>query len=700
MAASFDYIQTFYINPDLVPGAQQIMLTSVDLYFKGKPTKVTNTGGFKAPGMTVWICEVANGSPMPERIYTNSIKNIVYDSISTSSNASTPTTIGFVSPVIVTSGQYYGIVIKYDDPAFDIWTNHQNHGLVDINGKTNKPSTGSQGRFSGFLHKATNTNTYEKISDSDLKFKCSVAKFTTNTKTISLVNKPYEFFTVDSTSSGAFSGGEWVYQNVANGSGTVAAVSNSTSLIGTSTVFTSYIVGSKIVLTSGGVTDVINIASILDNTNLTLDRAPSFTASVGFKVPPIGRIYYTDYTKNSIILVDSSANSTVKFVVGDGTAATRLVSERSGATANVASIDRYPIDNFKPTFLIANPSSSNYALNFKASTAGNTLPTDAISLDLLKYNTPQQASYILSRSVEVDATKSTGLFGTNSRSVVANLNITVNISSNNVFSVPYINTGELDFYFYQNDINNTSLVTRNGDPTYDSEVDKNGVGRSKYISKKISFASDRNAEDVVAYVTGRRPFGTQINVYAKIINSVDKDTFDDKSWTPLELKSNTDKFSTDDPNDLYEYSYGFPQYPEVITMLPGTAATTSGNNIILTTADQSLLISAGNLVRVYDPILSATNHEVFVALGSNATSITLNKNITNINIIGNMSVDKLKYNNVAWNNIANGNTVRYVSQSLTEFDTYSAMQIKIVLLSDTTYNIPSVDQIQVIGVST
>jgi hypothetical protein len=86
-------------------------------------------------------------------------------------------------------------------------------------------------------------------------------------------------------------------------------------------------------------------------------------------------------------------------------------------------------------------------------------------------------------------------------------------------------------------------------------------------------------------------------------------------------------------------------------------------------------------------------------LSSNTTAIGVNKNITNVNIIGNMSVDRLKYKLTAWNNIANDNVARYVSNSLVEYDTFNSMQIKIVLLSDSTYVVPSVKQIQAIAVS-
>ena len=35
--AGFNYIQTFYVNPDAVANAPEVMLTSIDVYFKSKP---------------------------------------------------------------------------------------------------------------------------------------------------------------------------------------------------------------------------------------------------------------------------------------------------------------------------------------------------------------------------------------------------------------------------------------------------------------------------------------------------------------------------------------------------------------------------------------------------------------------------------------------------------------------------------------
>jgi hypothetical protein len=690
--STFDYIQTFYVNPDTVANASEIMLTSVDLFFKAKPVENASISGAFKPGINAWICEVENGNPNPNLALVNSVKAIEYDSVNLSNDSQTATVIGFNDPVLIKTGRYYGIVIKFNDPAYDIWTNTQGDRLIGSGGITNNASPGSQSRFDGFLYKSTNTKTYDKLSNKDLKFRVKVAQFISNTVSIPLVNKDYEFITIDPSVSGAFLGGEWVYQNVANITGTVAVSSSSNTITGSGTTLTNLGIEDKVIVSNGSITDVLTITNVINATSMTVDRFPSFSATgIGMKVPPIGAVYFTDYTKNQVYLVDSTANSTVKFVPG-----TRIIGARSGASANVVSLGRFQVDNFKPTFLIGNPITSDYSLAYNIANSSNAMPSTFSNLELLKFNNATQESYIISRSLEVD---NINLYGTKRKSAVVNVTFNVAVSEANRFSVPYLKTNELDFFFYQNDINNTITETRGGIVGYDTEVDRNGLTKSKYISKKISFGEGRYAEDVVVYLVGYRPAGTQIKVYAKLHNAADKDAFDDKAWTPLELKfPNIDRFSTEDPNDLWEYTYGLPQFPEISAGLSGNFLTTNGSNTITTTVDQSSVLATGDLIRVYSA-LTPENHEVFPVSSANSTAIVLFKPISNTNIVGDVGVDKLKYKNVAWNNIANDNVARYVTSSYTEFDTYNTMQIKIVLLSENTHVVPKVEQIQVIGVS-
>jgi hypothetical protein len=694
MSAFFDYIQTFYVNPDAVNNAEEIMITSVELYFKGKPSLASNISNLAGPGFSAWICEVTNDQPNPERVMNNSITTVPYDRINTSTNAMTATTISFKAPIIVKTSRSYGIVIKYDDPAFEIWYNKQNDALVATTGKTTTASQGSQGRFIGMMYKATSATDKTAYTDRDLKFKVNIAKFAVSNTSFSFVNKNYEFFTIDST-SGSFIGGETVYQDIANATGTITTSSSSTTVTGSGTTFTNHAAGQYVLIANNTQKTLVQIAGITNTTSMTLATVPVISGTgFNYKVPPVGIVDYTDYTNSSntrLYLVDSNAaNATFKFVTG-----TRLIGERSGASANLISMWAYSADNVTPKLQLKTSSQSSYTISYK--TVNETYNLVAGSSTLLNlYNNEAQTgwdAYILSRSQEVDTGLGLTLYGTNRKSMVVNVAVS-SVTTGTSFSVPYINADELDIFVYQNKV---STTTKDG-TGYDTETAKNGLSESKYISKKITFAENKFAEDTLVYLTGYRPAGTSIQVYVKTHNSSDKETFDDKSWTPLEIKNNLEKYSADQ-NDYIEYTYGLPQYPETLSILSGNFTVQNpANAVILTTADQSATVTTGDLVRVYDPLLP-DNHEVFIALSSNTTAIVVNKPISNINIIGNMAVDKLRYRNVAWNNIANDNVARYVSTSLVEYDTYNSMQLKIVLLADKTYVVPKVGQIQVIGVS-
>jgi len=701
---SFNYIQTFYVNPQTVASAPEVMLTSIDVFFKAKPVRGATISGAVAPTVNAWICEVENDSPLESRQILNSMTLIEYDLINTSQDASAVTVIGFPNPVRLATGKHYGLVLKFNDPGFDVWQNVLGDRLVTDGQITNTLSVGSRGTHGGKLYVPTNTSTHRSLSDRDLKFKVKVARYTANNVTISLVNKDYEFFTMDNTNTGAFIGGEYIYQDIANATGSVTVSTTSLNVIGTATTFTNLLSGSKVLVQSGGAKQILSVNAITNATHMTIASLPSFSASgIGFKVPPVGAAYNIDYPKKKLILVDSTANATNKFAVSGG----RIIGEISGATANIASIDRYPVDNFKPSFLIGNPSGSTFTLNYKIANSANQLSSTSSNINLLQLNNSTATGFILSRSVEVDTTKSSNLFGDRRKSVVANLDITVNSAEIDRFAVPYATTRELDFYFYQNDINNVYTETRtvglSSITDYDTETGANGLAKSKYISKVIKFAQDKRAEDIVVYLTGYRPANTEIKVYAKIHNASDRESFDSKAWSPLVLKDNIDRFSSTDPNDMYEFTYGFDTAPELQVALAGTGAITYGSNSITTTNNHSATLTAGDLIRIKDQDFG--NHEVFTVSAANTTAINTYRNIQTSSLVSagvtrsDIVIDKLKYRNVAWNNVENDNTVRYVNSEYVEFDEYTSMQIKVVLLATQSHIVPKVEAIQVIGVS-
>ena len=708
--AQYNYIQTFYADKEAVSGVSEIMLTSVDLFFKSKPYFDANVSGAFKPQVTMWLCLVENGIPLPESRLINSTIFVEWDSISASSNAKASTTFAFPNPIAIKTDSYYGIVVKFQDSGFILWENVRGENVVGETGVTQVVSPGSQSTTDGFLYRSvTDGVDAVRSSDRDLKFSIKAAKFTASNTTVYIVNKDYEFLTIN-TISGGFIPGELVYKQTANATGNVTISSTNNYILGDGTLFDTLYERQKIILNNGVSNGEFVVTSIVSNTALYVDRIPNFSGAGKYKAPVCGRVSaFSNVNKYLYLDESNAANSTFKFTASDA-----LVGSRSGATANVVSVDRFRLDAFSPKLLINNPSTGTFGLSYKVASEANTIVGDFAQFSLNEINRPFQNSYVLSKSLEVVGSS---LYGDEKKSAVAKIDLVALAADS--FSAPVIDCDNLDFIVKRNNINNvytqnkTYVSPSNSSYTYtitdyDTEIDRNGLASTKYISKKISFNDGLYAEDIKVFLTAYRPSGTQIKVYAKLHNTSDVDTFDNKSWTPLVLEQNSNRYSIMGvETDLIEYSYKLPQYPDVLQNLGETHTAEFGNAVISTPAGSLVAnLQENDVVRIYKPSFSDTNHEVAVVLSSNATTVTLNKQIRNTNIVGGLGqpavsvgIDKLKYKNIVFNNIANDNVSRYYTTSKTEFDTFTTMQIKIVLLSDSTYKIPKVDQVQAVGVS-
>ena len=684
MSVAFDYIQTFYVDKNRVNDATDILITSVELFFKTAPESGNQ-------GVTVWLCETSGDVPVPAMRLKKSISTLTKALINTDELAQASTLFTFVDPIVVRTGVKYGVVVKFDDDGYSLWTNKKGDALLDLQGKTNNPSAGSTANFDGALYARTNSDVENELTEEDLKFRINVAKFKTTTSTINLINRDYEFLTARSR-TGAFTVGEWAYKNAAN-TGTITTSLTQNYITGTG--LDSHTAGDRIVVSNGSVTDVLTLISIANSTYAEVDKNPNIAGTYGYRVPPSGKVVFQDIPNKEIILDESNAaNATFLFEAGD-----IITGIQSGATVTINSVDHKNVDLFNAKFRIGSPSIATHALKYRFANTSDNIESSWTNFDLFQdngYRREAAQKRIMSRSSEVVGST---LYGTRNKSAVVQLDFTINGSATNLFQAPFLDGDELDMITSTFDINSSSTTTRYGFTNYDSEVEKNGLARSKYISKKVSFAENRYAEDIDVVIGAYRPYGTNINVYARIHNSQDSEAFDDKAWSLLVLKSNADVYSVEENvTDLKEYSYGFPQYPEISETI-SVDLTKQGNSTVLTVGDYSSDFPAGTVIRLYDALLP-DNHEVFKVVSSNSTSFTVNRNVDNVNIPTNPAVDILKYKTVAWNNIANDNVVRYFTSTTNqEMDGFNTMQIKVVLLSESSHHVPKVEQVQAIAVS-
>lgn len=703
---NFSLVQTFYADPDIVAGASEVTVTSIDLFFKLKPSQTANLSGNPNAGVAIAICEVENDQPNLQKTYAYSLSYKDFTRIYSYGDASSATTFGFSEPLKLPTGRFYGIVVMYEDPGYVLWVNKTGDRLVN----TNIPSSGVNSNKDGKLFFRNSSGVFNSMSDTDIKFNLRCAKYIAQTDKKVFVNKDYEYFTV-TDQIGSFLGGEYAWQNTAPETGTIAIIQGNNTIIGTGTAFNTLNEGTNIVLQSGNASQVVTITEIINPTALSVSEPVEFSNTAGrYLNTVVGKVYIQDRPRNKIYLKDSTAN-TIYFTAGN-----TFIGADSGASANIVSIDNLSIDRVRLRGSIRSPSNGlvETAVKSTAKTGVNTYAFSEANQERIKINNQQAFNitnydaYVLSRSNEIKETtlySNTALF-VDKKSLKIEADYLV-LGSGEVYMSPLIEGSKLDLYSIENRVSNTCDIVVSGitNITIDTEIAGNGLALSKHIGTKVQFSNDKFAEDVRMFMVAYRPKGTEIRCYARVYNSKDPEAFDDKAWTPLEYVQNGAKYSsTDDETDFIEFELGLPQYSESATTLNGSFTTVLGSDSIAAAnsgySNTTTLIANNDVIKIYNPLFPQTNYQVAVVKKANTTHIVIGGEIETTNVAGpGNKIDKLKYPNIAFNNVNNTNISRYYNSTLAEYDAFDAMQVKIVMLADTTYKTPKIDQIQVLGVS-
>jgi len=695
---NFSLIQTFYADPEIVNGASEVTMTSIDLFFKLKPSQTANLSGNPNAGVAIAICEVENDQPNLQKTYAYSLSYKDYSRIYSFGDASSATTFGFNQPLKLPTGRFYGIVVMYEDPGYVAWVNKVGDRLVN----TNIPSPGVNSNKDGKLFIRNSSGVFNSLSDVDIKFNLRCAKYIAQTDKKVFVNKDYEYFTV-TNQQGSFYGGEYVWQNTAPETGSIAIVQGGNTVLGTGTAFNTLNVGASLVLQSGNASQVVTIAEVVNPTELSVSELIEFSNTNARHIKTVvGKVYVQDRPRNKIYLKDSTAN-TIYFTAGN-----TFIGADSGATANIVSVDNLSIDRVRLRGSIRAPANGLVETVLKTTAqSGGTYAFSEANQERVKinnqqaYNITNYDAFVLSRSNEIQQVSlySNSALFVDKKSLKIEADYLV-LGSGDIYMSPLLEGSKLDLYSIENRVSNACNIA-----DVDTEVAGNGIALSKHIGAKVQFSNDKFAEDVRMFMVAYRPKGTEIRVYTRVHNSKDPEAFDDKSWTPLEYTQNANRFSsTDDESDFVEFELGLPQYSESSYTLPGTFTTALGSATIVAAnsgySNTTNLIANNDLIKIYNPLFPQTNYQVAAVKVANATHITIGGVIETNNIAGTgYKIDKLKYNNVAFNNINNTNISRYYNSTLAEFDAFDSMQVKIVMLADNTYKVPRIDQIQVLGVS-
>jgi len=449
---NFSLIQTFYADPEIVNGASEVTMTSIDLFFKLKPSQTANLSGNPNAGVAVAICEVENDQPNLQKTYAYSLSYKDFSRIYSFGDASSATTFGFNQPLKLPTGRFYGIVVMYEDPGYVAWVNKVGDRLVN----TNIPSPGVNSNKDGKLFIRNSSGVFNSLSDVDIKFNLRCAKYIAQTDKKIFVNKDYEYFTV-TDQQGSFYGGEYVWQNTAPETGSVAIVQGGNTIVGTGTSFGTLNEDTNIVLQSGNASQVVTITEVVNNTVLSVSELIEFSNTNARHINTVvGKVYVQDRPRNKIYLKDSTAN-TIYFTVGN-----TFIGADSGATANIVSIDNLSIDRVRLRGGIRAPANGLVETVLKTTAeSGGTYTFSEANQERVKinnqqaYNITNYDAFVLSRSNEIQQVSlysNSDLF-VDKKSLKIEADYLV-LGSGEIYMSPLLEGSKLDLYSIENRVSN------------------------------------------------------------------------------------------------------------------------------------------------------------------------------------------------------------------------------------------------------
>jgi len=276
----------------------------------------------------------------------------------------------------------------------------------------------------------------------------------------------------------------------------------------------------------------------------------------------------------------------------------------------------------------------------------------------------------------------------------------VSITSNNAYTIPLVTSD--DVYNYHYIINNDAT----------GENKNYGKALCRQLSNKITLNTGQFAEDLIVYVQAYRPINTNVKIYAKFYNTSDSDAFEDKDWTELTLTSNNANTysSITNTNDLVEYIYALGgKNVKTVNTITGSATTTLNSNTIVGIGTSwNTDINVNDVIKIYPPLFPQNWMVSTVVAVSSANNITISDAVSNSSIVGSgLKIDLVgrpaagANNEIgmpfqAFSNILNENVVRYYNSSMAKFDAYNVVQIKTVLLSNTSV-VPQIESIEAVA---
>lgn len=733
-------VQTFTVQRQ--QGSDTIQVTKLDLFFKQKDDLL---------GVAVEIRETNDDGTPAQSILPFSKVHLQSSQVNVSDNASVPTTFTFDAPVTLRVDRDYAITMIPDQnsPNYRVWT--AKTGIPDV---TNPSLISNASWGQGTMFYSTSGRAFTAVQDEDVKFNLYRADYSTLSGTMVVNNGDYEFLKLTG-STGVFKGGEDIAQLTNTYINTVLTANISSATIESSTDLTSSIsTGDSLLLiyannalavtgnvsTSGtsltngtAVTncnftanfangDFIRIAntvrqvvSVSNNTTITLDSAlPSnATDTVHYAIDPVYDVLKVKAASPTSIVVNKfptlSTNSTI--VAGVQKVVTGIVSSSVPSTN---------------TLIIANSSATSDSFKFRQANStylgyivGDNSQAFARVANIENVNTSFFTTYfntLLTKGTAINLsatlTKSSGTTDTDNYPISSTNSIRFNEdaivkSKSNEISGSTINKsfkGVLTFSSQFTDASPvfdlaSSVLFNSYIINNDSSKENTRYGNAacKYITKTLTLAEGLDAEDIRVYIDAYKPLGTEVEVYAKIMDGNDPSLFMDKDWSKLEQISNISVYSSSlDQEEIREYEYTFRSTP-TSTPLNGRGAAYSNSTIVGNNTTFSTSLVSGDIVKIVNTS-STTDYDIIpVQTVVSNTQLTLAANVsfTGTGLI----IEKVVNKNEAFKYSRNSNIVTYFDNSNSVHSGYKYLALKVVLKTDKNVTIPKVENLRAIACS-
>jgi hypothetical protein len=719
--------QTFFVDSKAVKGADCVDITDISLYFRKKPRRTNNLSGINNPLVTVMLMACKDdGTPDPTNYFEGGISRKEWSEIQASPTADIDTVFTFREPIRVKTDRFYAFAVKLQDQDYLPWTNTKGDLLLVNGNKTEKRSGGSTKEHLGDLYEPRSFTKnpastapageleWSADKNKDLKFDVHINQYEVTDQSVPMCTRNYEFLQLTNTTN-RWAPGEIVYKDGTSLLGTTSITKGKRVLTNDgSASLAGFVDGDKIVvadatdITKAQVFTVDTSTFTPTATSLVVEEVARYTMAGTAKPTVVGIVQHWNPLNNYLTLIDSSVNrtqyaadNTKRFVASDV-----VIGIESFNSGTISGVSGLPLSTFRCNFNGSIPPMFKVDTKYNFSVFVESSNTFSLQTDdtLMYLNAPNHVrgyqAELMSRSLEV---AETGLANNNYKSANFTIDYTFNGSGAAAFCAPTFRTDALQLITHRWSINNDT-TDEHKSFTKDNET---GAALSKMISKKLNFGQDKKAEDVRVIANVHTPVGTSIEMYAKVYNSEDNDSFDDKQWTKmLQIGGRDITDNRDDQFAYHEVEYQLPFFPQGFRTLTGEITTTLDSTTIqFDTAQANTAqldaLERNQVVKLYSTLFP-TNYQLFSIESANSSSgeVVLQQPVANSGMVGEgFRMDTLKDGHTAFRNPDNFEIARYFGYEGQTFDTYDQVAIKIVLLSNSNNVVPKVNDYRVIGVS-